>query len=116
MDSDARQQRMRQQTEELRRLIDGMVYVSSGTLHTRTKVCGRPNCRCASGDPATRHGPYHEWSRRIGGRLVHSLLSEEQAELVAEAIANHREIQRLLKMWEARTEHEILELEDDENE
>jgi len=110
---DARQKRIRRQTLEIRRAINAMGYVSPGTLHTRTKVCGRKGCRCAT-DPEARHGPYSEWSRRIGGRLVHSVLSEEQAELVAEAIANYREIQRLLTLWEARTAHEILELEEDD--
>lgn len=89
-----------------------MDYVSSGTLHTRTKVCGRKGSRCAT-DPQARHGPYYEWSRRIAGRLVHSVLSEEQAELVAEAIANYHEILRLLTVWEARTTQVILDLDDD---
>ena len=111
---DEQRKKLRRQSEEIRRAIDGMDYVSSGTLHTRTKVCGRKGCRCAT-DPRSRHGPYYEWSRRIGGRLVHSVLSEEQAELVAEAISNYREIQRLLTIWEARTTQIILDTEEDDD-
>lgn len=84
-----------------------MDLVASGTLHTRMKVCGRHNCRCAL-DPNARHGPYHEWSRRQNQRLLHSIVTEEQAKLFAEAIANHRTIQELLARWEQVTAAEIL--------
>jgi hypothetical protein len=84
-----------------------MDFLASGTVHTRTKVCGRKNCRCAV-DPAARHGPYHEWSRRQDGRLVHSVISENQAELFARAIANYRELRRLLALWERETAEEVL--------
>ena len=78
-----------------------MDLVCSGTLTTRTKVCGRKVCRCAT-DPEARHGPYHEWTRREDGRLRHSVVSPEQAELLASGIANYREIQRLLRLWETK--------------
>lgn len=98
---------MRQRSRELRRAISGMDYLASGTLHTRTKVCGRPNCRCAV-DPEARHGPYYEWSRRQEGRLIHSVISEQQAALLGRAIENYREVQRLLALWERETAAELL--------
>lgn len=98
---------MRQRSKELRRRISAMDYLASGTLHSRTKVCGRKNCRCAD-EPEARHGPYHEWSRRLDGRLVHRIVSSDQAVLLAEAIANHREVRRLLALWEHETAEEIL--------
>ena len=99
--------RVRERTTTLRTAIDAMDYVTSGTLHSRTKVCGRSNCRCAD-DPAARHGPYYEWSRREQGRLVHNIVSTEQAALVAEAIRNYRQVQELLGRWERETVKEIL--------
>ena len=63
------------------------------------KVCGRPTCPCHK-DPNARHGPYYEWGRMKAGRLVHTMLSTEQARLVAAAIANYRIIRRLLRAWE----------------
>lgn len=105
--------RIRQRTRELRRAISAMDFVASGTLHTRTKVCGRKNCRCAV-DPAARHGPYYEWSRRQAGRLVHSVVTPEQARLFTQAISGHREIQKLLARWERETAKEILDPNDDE--
>ena len=92
-----------------RQTIDAMDLVSSGTLHVRTKVCGRPNCRCAH-DSSARHGPYYEWNRLHDGRLVHSVIAAEQAELVALAIENQRQIKRLLALWETATTNFILDL------
>jgi len=73
--------------------------VCTGTVLTRTKVCGKPNCRCAT-DPEARHGPYYEWSRREGGRLVHSIVSSSEARVLGRAIRNYRAIQRLLRIWQ----------------
>jgi len=83
-----------------------MQYLSSGTLLKRTKVCGNPQCRCAR-DPAARHGPYYEWSYLKAGKLRHRTLTPEQAELMRLAIANHRKAKKLLRAWEAQTEHLI---------
>jgi hypothetical protein len=99
--------RVRQRTAELRRAISAMDYACSGTLHSRTKACGRATCPCAT-DLDARHGPYHEWSRRKEGRLVHSVLSREQALLIRRGIANRREIDRLLALWEHATAADIL--------
>jgi hypothetical protein len=104
--------RIRQRTLALRRAISAMDYVASGTLHSRTKTCGRPNCRCAD-DPNARHGPYHEWSRRSGGRLVHRVITAQQAKSIARAIQNHRELQKLVARWEEETAFEVLDAESD---
>ena len=40
-----------------------------GTLTLRAYPCGKRNCRCHT-DPAAAHGPYAEWTRKIGGRTV----------------------------------------------
>ena len=99
--------RVRQRTAEIRNAISAMDYACSGTLHSRTKVCGRSTCKCASNDDA-RHGPYHEWTRRKDGRLVHSVLAPDQAALIQRAIKNRREIDRLLALWEDETAAELL--------
>ena len=106
--------RVRERTRELRRAINALDFVASGTVYKRTKVCGRKNCRCAL-DPAARHGPYHEWTRRQDGRLLHSVVTSEQAELLTRAIQNYREIQQLLVRWEYETAKEVLNPDRDEN-
>jgi len=87
---------------QIRREIAAIELLCSGTLLKRWKQCGRPNCRCAH-DPSARHGPYYEWSRRQKGRFLHSLLSPQQAESVAQAIKNHQRIVTLLASWSLET-------------
>ena len=73
-----------------------------GNLLQRTKVCGKPGCRCAQ-DPEQRHGPYYEWTRRHRRALLHRVVSPEQAHVIREAIKNHRAILKLLHDWERET-------------
>jgi hypothetical protein len=84
--------------ECLRKEILSLDLIASGTISERTKVCGKPNCRCAK-DPADRHGPYYEWTRRENGRYVHSVVSPEKAKQLSAAIKNYRKIQSLLERW-----------------
>lgn len=104
--------RLRQRTEALRRAIAAMDFVSSGTLLTRTKVCGQPGCRCAT-DPAARHGPYFEFNRREGGRLIHRAVTPALVPQVQRALENRRRIQTLLAEWEQETVKALFEPDDD---
>ena len=93
--------------EEIRRQIASIDYLCDGTLRHRTKVCGKAACRCAL-DPAERHGPYHEWQRLRKARIVQSVLSPEQARLLARALANGRRVRRLLARWKRESARAIL--------
>jgi hypothetical protein len=90
----------------LRAELGAIDFVCSGTLLKRMKTCGAPTCRCAN-DPAARHGPYYEWGHMKTGKLVHRLVSAEQAVILRRAIANYRRLKRLLRSWEAETERLI---------
>jgi hypothetical protein len=83
--------------------LNGVDYLCSGTLLQRTKLCGKPGCRCAQ-DPSARHGPYYEWGHMQGGKLVHRSLSPEQAVLLRLALDNYRKVKDLLRAWEVETE------------
>jgi hypothetical protein len=91
--------RRRERIERLRARIASLDLICPGNLARRTKVCGKPNCRCAA-DPGARHGPYWEWTRREHSRLVHSVISPTQAKMLGAAINNGRRIRRLLTQWE----------------
>lgn len=93
--------------EEIKRVISGMDLICAGTLQKRMKTCGRPYCRCLT-DPEALHGPYYEWTRYVGGRLVHKTLSSEQAEMLKKAIANNRELKALLDDWRQESAEIIL--------
>lgn len=101
------ERRAREAATALRRAVAGMELACAGTIYVRKRKCGKTACRCHE-DPAALHGPYSEWTRLRGGRLAHSLLSAEQAERLTGAIANYREIRRILKRWELATEAAIV--------
>jgi len=48
-----------------------------GTLTVRAYACGKPNCRCHA-DPPRLHGPYAEWTRKIGGKTITRRLTPDQ--------------------------------------
>ena len=104
-----RLRRLRRRTQEIRDAIYAMGYVCPGSLHTRTKVCGKAACRCAT-DENARHGPYHDWAVYADRRLTHRIVTKEQAELLAAAIKNLRELQRLTAEWSEASTDEILGL------
>ena len=99
-------QQARERIASIRAVLNAMEYLCSGTLLRRTKVCGKPSCRCAQ-DPSARHGPYYEWGHQKGGKLVHRVVSPEQAALLRLAIANYRQARKLLRAWEKETERLI---------
>jgi len=91
---------------KLRDRIQRYDYLCSGTLVKRTKLCGKPSCRCAK-DPSARHGPYYEWGFMQDGRQVHRMVTPKQGALLRRAIANYRAVRRILRDWEAQTARAI---------
>ena len=87
----------------IREQLVAVDYLCSGTLLKRMMKCGKPNCRCGK-DPDARHGPYFEWGHMVGGKLVHRMVSPEQAEKLQLAIDNYRKVKKLMLAWEKETE------------
>jgi hypothetical protein len=87
----------------IQQALSAIDYLCSGTLLQRTKLCGKPGCRCAQ-DPSARHGPYYEWGHMKGGKLVHRTVTSEQATILQLAIANYRKAKKLMQAWEDETE------------
>ena len=56
---------------------------SPGVLRAEFRTCGKPNCRCARGEP---HGPYLYRRWREGGRQRRSYVKPTAAAQVAEAL------------------------------
>ena len=52
-------------------------FALPGTLTVRSYACGKQNCRCHA-DPPRLHGPYAEWTRKIGGKTVTRRLTPRQ--------------------------------------
>jgi hypothetical protein len=66
-----------------------------GTLVVRAYECGKPRCRCHT-SPAARHGPYAEWTRKIGGKTVTRRLTPEQLAAWQPLFDNAKKLRALL--------------------
>ena len=86
--------------EALKEALGRLGYVRPGSLVRRFMPCGKPACRCM-GDPPSLHGPYYQWTLRIRGKTKTIRLSEQQAQLCAERIANHRKLKDIVRKMEA---------------
>jgi len=43
-------------------------FIRSGSVAPRYNYCGKANCRCHA-DPPRPHGPYFQWTAKIGGKV-----------------------------------------------
>src|SRR5262249_58838143 len=66
-----------------------------GTLLVRAYECGKPRCRCHT-SPAARHGPYAEWTRKIGGKTITRRLTPEQLATWQPLFDNAKKLRALL--------------------
>jgi len=66
-----------------------------GTLTIRAYACGKPGCRCHP-DPPRLHGPYAEWTRKIGGKTVTRRLTPAELAEYQPLFDNARKLRALL--------------------
>lgn len=91
----SRLERYENQYRELLGELQGLGFISPGTLVLRETSCGNPRCRCM-GDPPRFHGPYYQWSAKVNNKTVSRRLSAAEAELFQEWIDNRCELQRII--------------------
>ena len=91
-DAQARLQALKDQIQKLG-------FVRPGSLVRRFMPCGNPTCRCMA-DPPQLHGPYYQWSIKVGGKTRSLRLSEEQAKMCAGWIADHKRLKALVRQME----------------
>jgi hypothetical protein len=84
---------------ELKRQIAALGWARPGSVIRRYMPCGNPSCRCMATRPQL-HGPYHQWSHKIGGKTLSLRLSEPQARLANEWAENYRKLKKLLRRME----------------
>ena len=66
-----------------------------GTLVVRAYECGKPRCRCHT-SPGARHGPYAEWTRKIGGKTITRRLTPAQLAAWQPLFDNAKKLRALL--------------------
>jgi hypothetical protein len=70
-------------------------YILQGSITTRWMACGKVACRCTD-DPDARHGPYHAWTYKRGGKTVCVYLTAEQASVCGQWIKNNRRLEHII--------------------
>ena len=90
-DSTTRLDELQRRHRQLALQILDLGLVSQGSVVLRHTHCGAPGCRC-NADPPQLHGPYWQWTRRDSGKTITRRLSERQARLYQEWIANRRRL------------------------
>lgn len=80
---------------ELAAQLADIGYIAAGSITRRYTRCGTPNCRCHA-DPPQMHGPYWQWTAKVDGKTVTRRLSQAEAELYQEWIANDRQLRALI--------------------
>jgi alkanesulfonate monooxygenase SsuD/methylene tetrahydromethanopterin reductase-like flavin-dependent oxidoreductase (luciferase family) len=70
--------------------------ISSGTVTRRYTHCATAGCKCHD-DPPQPHGPYYQWTAKVDGKTVTRRLTEREATLYQEWIANDRRMRKLIQ-------------------
>jgi hypothetical protein len=90
--------KLRQDYERAKAQIRALGYVIPGTLQKRLYRCGKPNCCCLTENRL--HGPYYQWTRKVGGKTVNINLDPQSATQVKEWIQNNRKLRQLCRYLE----------------
>jgi hypothetical protein len=88
-------------------------FALPGTLTVRAYACGKQNCRCHA-DPPRLHGPYAEWTRKIGGKTVTRRLTPDELADWQPLFDNAKKIRALLAELQDLT-LEIIQASPDQN-
>ncbi|HZM56385.1 MAG TPA: DUF6788 family protein [Acidimicrobiales bacterium] len=87
-------------------------YIATGSVALRYNRCGKESCGCHA-DPPRLHGPYFQWTAKVGGKTVNRRLSPGEAALYNEWIGNDRRVRGLLvQMREVAAKAQQLMLEE----
>jgi hypothetical protein len=81
--------------EALKRQIVDIGLIRRGSLIRRFMPCGKPGCRCQA-EPPQLHGPYYQWTQKVGGKTVTVRIRPGEARFLAEWIQNGRRLNRVV--------------------
>jgi hypothetical protein len=84
---------------DLTRQILELGLISQGSVVLRHTTCRTSGCRCHA-DPPQPHGPYWQWTRYDSGKTITRRLTEPQARLYQEWIANRRRLAGIIAEME----------------
>lgn len=88
--------RLAQRYARIKAELQDLGYICIGSVQSRRLRCGTETCRCHQ-DEAFRHGPYRYWTRKVGGKTVSRVLTDDQFVLYRVGIENNRKLVRLVR-------------------
>ena len=88
-----------QRYDRLKRRVADLGPLRRGSVVKRFMPCGKPGCRCQAMPPQL-HGPYYQWTRKLGGKTVTVRLTESEAQRIGEWIANGRQLNKIVSAME----------------
>ena len=89
-----------QRYEAFKRSIARLGFVRRGSLVERFMPCGKAGC-CCQATPPQLHGPYYQWTRKVRGKTLTLRLSDKEARLFAQWIANGRQLNAIIAKMES---------------
>jgi hypothetical protein len=70
-------------------------FLLKGSVLKTRRRCGSAGCGCQS-DRAKWHGPYWQWTSKVGGKTVTRALSEEQVARYKEGMENAKRFEEIV--------------------
>lgn len=95
-----RRQSLEARIEKIKQEISALGDLRPGALSQQYNVCGNPKCRC-KGNPAMRHGPYHQLSYTWRGKSTTRFVKKEDLAQVKAQVRNYRRLRTLVDRWVA---------------
>ena len=92
--------RRRAKQERIAAALGQAGFALPGTVLVRSYACGKEYCRCHA-DPPRLHGPYIQWTRKVGRKTVTRRLTDEEWERYREWFDNAKRLRQLLSDLEA---------------
>lgn len=80
---------------QLARQLADVGFIAAGSVTHRHTRCATPGCRC-NAEPPQPHGPYYQWTAKVNGKTVTRRLSQNEARLYQEWIANDRQLRAVI--------------------
>lgn len=77
-------------------------FALPGSLTVRAYRCGKAKCRCR-GEPPQLHGPYAFWTRKIDGKTVSRMLTDEEVAEYQPLFDNARKLRDLVSQLQELT-------------
>ena len=83
----------------LKKKLDAIRSMRSGSLSQQYNVCGSPGCKCKDPIAPQKHGPYFKLRINVGGKSTTKFVKNENVAQVKKQLADYKEFSKLIQKW-----------------